>query len=153
GTFAAATNIVVGTNASLLQSPTSLAVGKLDADAKLDLAVSGSTGVRVLINTSAGPALNFNPQAALAFTTATPTLAIGNIHSSAVNDIAAATAGGVFVLQNDGTATFTTVQVSGPVGTTDLKIANLDGSNANGLVVLDGTKAKGLSVLTAATPR
>src|SRR5262249_22249642 len=107
GGFGAPTATKVGDvlpNAAELTSPTGLSVGPLNGDGSPDLAVSGSNGLVVLLNTTAAPGLpTFSALPARLTNTPTTSVAVGNLDFDTTPDVVATTASGggqALVFQN-----------------------------------------------------
>lgn len=96
GSFAAPVVVTIDTGLY------AIAIGDLDGDGRLDLAVSDSSGsnVYVLRNTSAGPAISFGLPVTLTTGTKPRGIAIGDIDGDGKPDIAVANSDSVSVLRN-----------------------------------------------------
>jgi hypothetical protein len=101
--------VAVGsTTPSGLVSPTGLALADFNQDNKPDLAVSGSTGVIPIINTSTTTAFSFNTASPGLLATSNPatSVAVGNLAGTSFQDIAVTTDGSggqVLIFPNSGT--------------------------------------------------
>jgi hypothetical protein len=150
GTFNAPARILIGDVVpSGLQNPTSIALGRFDADNLDDLAVGGSNGVRLLIHTTG---FNFAPQAFIS-TANVRSLGAGKLDAGGTTDLAAGLAGGqAQILLNDGQANFTaTTFILTSIVDGRIAVGNLNGDGKDDVLLTSGISPGQVVVMANAT--
>ena len=157
GGFDPAVSVTVGNNTpSNVTSPNGLAIGDFTGDTKLDVAVSGTSGIGLLTNTSTGVGnISFTLGSSLIYTSTTVvTLASGKIDAGNTIDLVAGTSDNhIVTLLNDGSGNFTaSTPLSVPDGTQgQIVVADLNNDGQNEVLVSSGLTTGKVSVLDATT--
>lgn len=162
GGFAAPVFVKVGdTGGAGVTAPTSIGVGLLNGDARLDLVVGGTDGIAVVINNNLAPGSfnNFAVQNPLVSASNIVSLAVGRLDSGLTVDIVATTsANTVEILRNTNAPTpgpvaflpTTTIALaSGTAGR--IAIGDLNGDGKNDIVVTNAAASAQVSILQNAT--
>lgn len=135
-------------------NPSSVNIGDIDGNGKLDLAVANSNSlVSILRNIDTNGTYNFEAKVDFTIGSGTRSLIIGDLDGDGKPDLTASSYDNIFILRNNPLPPSPTIisisPISGPIGTTvSISGANFDTNSTNNTVFFGSVKA---TVITTST--